>query len=112
MDALPLSARLLIHAVIRTKGNTNIINSLVRICDTDKSSTAKVRRVKNTYKRKCSSYVLQNGALLTYHYLFHIKISYHSGLCLKYLFHDLNPSIDGYAISLRNVSTSLLKLDY
>ena len=35
-----LSVRLFIHAEIRTKGNTNIKYSLIRICDTDKSSTA------------------------------------------------------------------------
>ena len=39
MDSLPLSVQLFIRAKIRTKGNTNIKNSLIRIFDTDKSST-------------------------------------------------------------------------
>ena len=46
-----ITAQINNHAKIRTKGNTNIKNSLIRICDTDKSRTDKVRRIKFTHKR-------------------------------------------------------------
>ena len=45
---------LFIHAEIRTKGNTNIKNSLIQFCDTDKNRTDKVQRMKCTHKRKRS----------------------------------------------------------
>ena len=43
-----ISARINNRAEIRTKGNTNIKNSLIRICDTEKKRKDKVRRIKST----------------------------------------------------------------
>ena len=44
--------RINIHAEIRTKGNNNIKNSLIRCCDTDKNRMDKVRRIKYMYTHK------------------------------------------------------------
>ena len=48
------TAWLFIHAEIRTKRNTNIKNSLIRICDMVKNHTDKGRQIKYTHKRKRS----------------------------------------------------------
>ena len=45
-----LSVRLFIRAEIHTKGNSNIQNSLIRIYDTQKTRTDRVRWIKNMYK--------------------------------------------------------------
>ena len=42
------------HAEINTRRNTNIKNSFIRFCDTDKKRTDKVRGIKYTHKRKHS----------------------------------------------------------
>ena len=44
----------IIRAEIRTKGNTNIKNSLIRICEADKNRADKVHRINNTHKSKHS----------------------------------------------------------
>ena len=49
-----ISAGINNRAEIPTKGNTNIKNSLIRVCDTGKNRTEKVRLLNNTHKRKHS----------------------------------------------------------
>ena len=49
-----ISARINNRTWIRTNGNTNIKNSAIQICDTDKSRPSKVCRIKNTYQSKRS----------------------------------------------------------
>ena len=65
-----ISARINNHAEIRTKGNTNIKNSLIYICDTDRNRADKVRRIKYTHKRKRS---LRMAEILHHPFPDHIK---------------------------------------
>ena len=64
------------RAVIRIKGNINIKNKLIRICDTDKSRTYKVRRINNTHKRKQSlNSVSVLVSLFQYRHVFSLTIT-------------------------------------
>ena len=49
-----LSVRLFFRTEIRTYGNTNIKQRLIRFCDADKSRTDKVRRINNSHTWKRS----------------------------------------------------------
>ena len=56
LQSRAISVRINNHADIRTKGNTNIKNSLIRICDTDKNRMDKLRQINNTCTHKRESY--------------------------------------------------------
>ena len=61
-----LSVRIFILADMRTKGKTIIKDSLNRICETGKSSTAKIRRIK--YVRDLF-HVFLNNVKIILHFL-------------------------------------------
>ena len=100
---------IIVREEIRTKGITNIKHSLIRICDTDKNRTDKVRRIKYTHKTKRSLTDLNpTGSIL-------IRMLVNLQLCMyMYVPHNGQRSVDDLLNSnaVTNTHTNDLVWDY